>query len=288
MSLELKLSLLLPPPRPVPVTTDRMMLGAATGWLSLSVVAAVVAAVVDPAGLWWLPLLGLGPAPLYYSVSRHWRDVSTAVSVVDGRATVRGQRHYPASLLSTFVAFAIVALWMAWTAGNSTALRAVGIGLTIVFVVPLPDLIRITAIRTGVTFDADSLHLRTFGHDVQLGWSDVLAVAMNVPGGTGSAVSVLLMRSADARAVRRHRFLFSFEARPAIGDGFSLNPFTLDEPWLVHAQLAILLQLDRHGRERYLRGVGADLMTGRLPVPQEVGRMSFRPLPELPRPPLEN
>lgn len=280
--------LMLIPRRPAPVTTDRVMLLATAGWLTVAVAATIFVIFFAPAGLWWLPLLGLGPAPLYYAVSRHWRDVTTAVTVVDGRATVRGRRYYPAGLLTSFVMMLLVALSWVTTPGGSAAGRAVTILFATAFFLPVPDLIRTTVIRTGVTFDADSIHLRTFGHDVRISWSDVFSVVMSAPGGLASVITIVLRRPADERAVRRRRFLFSFQARPRKGDGFTINPFTLDEPWLLYAQLAILLQLDRHGRDRYLRSVGADLLTGRLPVPQEVRTMAFGPFPTMPRPPFES
>lgn len=259
------------PSRPGPAGTIRAYVA---GFALVAAIAALLAVgALVSGGYFLLPFTVLAGGLSYstYAISGLGRDPAKRVRIDGVRITVRMRRTYLAAFAALTLSFTVFMLSGPVLGSQGPILTAISLVLALSCVVVLPDMLRMALGRHYVSFDADTIQVRSAAYHASVDWDDLAVVAVDIPVHLRPAITLVAKPGTSSLTWRRRRILVPLEPRHPTPDAFELNPFAFDEPWLLYAQLAALLPLDREGRERYLLAVGTDILTGHRPVPLEVG-----------------
>lgn len=235
-------------------------------WPLLLAVAALLVVVAITSGwalMGWLAAIAAAAAGLFFAMSGAGRNAGRRVHLDNGAVAVEMRRTFPIAAVlfaSTLAAFLGVT---AATHPEQTTQLAAGLGC-LLFLAPLPDLIRAALTRTHLTFDATRITVRSWATDAQVDWADVAGVDADTSIPARPALRIVTQPAAASLNMRRRRILLPLEPRAARGQ-IVVTAMAFDEPWLLAGRLATLVDLTPTDREHRLGGNTVQMLTGQLP-----------------------
>ncbi|MDP2773987.1 MAG: hypothetical protein Q8O61_10565 [Nocardioides sp.] len=213
---------------------------------------------------WWLlgqlAALAAAAAFVLFAISRAGRNATRRVHY-DGRSVVvRMRRTF--IVAATVQAVTLTAFFGLQGATNDDAdLRLLAGGVCALCLVAVPDLLRATLTRTHLTFDATGIRVRCWTTEAGVALTDVQAVDLDLSISTRPALRITTRPPALSLSVRRRRILLPLEPRTPEGQ-IVVPAIAFDEPWLLCALLAWMVDLTPEERARQVSGDTVRFLTG--------------------------
>lgn len=235
-------------------------------WPLLLVAAVLLLAAAVTSGwglLGWLAAMAAAGSGLFFAMSGAGRDASRRVHLDSGAVTVGMRRTFPVAA-AVFAATLAAFLGLRAATEDDTVVGIAAVVGCLLFLAPIPDLVRAALTRTHLTFDATRITVRSWTTDASVDWADVADVDADITVPSRPAVRILTHPDAPTLDARRRRILLPLEPRPPRGQ-VVVTALAFDEPWLLAGRLATLVDLTPADRARRLDDTTVGLLTGQLP-----------------------